>query len=110
MAKIKINLDGAELTIEFSDTKDLEDQLEKIDLSKINTLLDGKKQNSCGAANAKEISSQNIPLTAKVLGAVNLLKISEGGEDAMKLAIFLSANGASNEEIKKITGITILSS
>ncbi len=46
---------------------------------------------------------------AEELGTVNLLKISEGSHDATKLAEFLSANKRSHEDIKKITGVTILS-
>ncbi|GEM_PF-1857702 len=110
MAKIKINIDGGELTIEFSDTKDLEDQLAKIDLVKIDTLLDGKKRNLTNIENSETLDSQDTSKTVKDLGTINLLKIPEGGQDAIKLAVFLAASGMNREEIKKITGITILSS
>ena len=110
MAKIKINLAGGELTIEFSDTKDLEDQIAKIDLVKIDTLFEEKKRNSKNIENSKKLDSPDTSKTVKDLGAINLLKIPEGGQDAIKLAVFLAANGMNREEIKKIIGVTILSS
>jgi len=110
MVKIKINLSGGELEIEFTDTKDLEEQLEKIDLVKIDTLLNLKKQNILSHEENSKVRNHDIPKSINELGNINLLKISEGGQDAVKLAIFLATNGTSREEIKKITGITILSS
>lgn len=110
MAKIKISLSGGEITIEFTDTKDLEEQLQKIDLAKIDALLDVKKQNSPNGADLKETDGKTDSKSVKELGTINLLNVSGGGQDAVKLAVFLAANGMSREEIKKITGITILSS
>ncbi|MGI0007242.1 MAG: hypothetical protein ACREAR_04515 [Nitrosotalea sp.] len=108
MAKIKINMSVGEIMIEFTDTTDLENQLKNIDLSRIESMLTRK---SDGHTHTKE-SIQAIPNETQIvedLGTVNLLKVSEGGQDATKLAIFLSANKMNSEDVKKITGITILS-
>lgn|SRR5574337_877518 len=111
MARIKISLSGGELTIEFTDTKDLEDQLEKINFTRIDTLINTKKQENLPASNKpKTTDGHGISNEVKELGTINLLGVSGGGQDAVKLAIFLAANGLSQEEIKKITGVTILSS
>ncbi len=108
MAKIKINMSVGEIMIEFTNTEDLENQLKNIDLSKIESMLTRKID---GHMHTKE-SRQTTPNEAQIvedLGTVNLLKVSEGGHDATKLAIFLSANKMNSEDVKKITGITILS-
>lgn len=97
-----------ELVIEFTDTKDLERQLENIDLSKIESLLDKKnhvQSNTYESEKIKHIESQ----TVNDLGTINLLKISDGDQDATKLAIFLASNKINREDIKRITGITLLS-
>ncbi|HEU5487761.1 MAG TPA: hypothetical protein VFV16_02955 [Candidatus Nitrosotalea sp.] len=107
MVKIKINMPIGELMIEFTDTADLENQLKNIDFSEIESLLERK---SNGHTNTKE--SRKTTSEARIveeLGTINLLKVSEGGHDATKLAIFLSANKISSEDVKRITGITILS-
>ncbi|HJU14528.1 MAG TPA: hypothetical protein VJ792_08760 [Candidatus Nitrosotalea sp.] len=109
MARMKINVAGGELTLEFADTKDLEEQLKKIDLLKIEMMLGDKKEGVSFENRAKTAPLAEIPRGAEDLGTVNLLKISEGGQDAMKLAVFLAANGLARDEIKKITKITILS-
>ena len=98
-----------ELLIEFTDTVDLENQLKNIDFPQIESLLERKA--NC-QADTKEPSRQTTSSETKIveeLGTINLLKVSEGGQDATKLAIFLSANKMSSEDIKRITGITILS-
>lgn len=108
MAKIKIKLSIGEMIIEFTNITDLENQLKNIDLSSIESLLE---RNIASDLRPKE-SIKNTTKDDKIieeLGTVNLLKISEGGQDATKLAIFLSANKVSQEDVKKITGITILS-
>lgn len=110
MAKIKIDLSGGELTIEFTDTKDLEDQLEKIDFLRIDSLLNSKNQKNVPAVDNEKTTMAKDAYDVNELGSINILKISEKRQDAIKLAIFLAANGMSREEIKKITGITILSS
>lgn len=112
MAKIKINLSGGEITIEFSDMKDFEEQLEKIDFGRIDTLLNGKKVDAVSEIEKLERKNDTQDASKRLidLGNINLLKISEKGQDAIKLAVFLAASGLSREEIKKITGITILSS
>lgn len=97
-----------EIMIEFTDTEDLEKQLKNIDLSKIESMLTRKID---GYLHTKE-SRPATPSETQIvedLGIINLLKISEGGQDATKLAIFLSANKMNSEDVKKITGITILS-
>ncbi len=109
MAKIKINLSCGEITIEFTDTKDLEDQIEKIDFVRIDSLLNTRNQKNTRAVENGKMSDKDSHIV-KELGSINLLKISEKGQDAVKLAIFLAANGMGRDEIKKITGITILSS
>lgn len=109
MAKIKVSISNGEITIEFQDTEDLEDQLEKIDLDKIDSMLERKKQSTSDAKD-QSTDANNTYKKAEHLGTVNLLRISEGGEDAVKLAVFLSASGLTRDEIKKITGVTILSS
>lgn len=108
MVKIKINMSIGELMIEFTDTADLENQLKNIDLSEIELLFE--KKSNC-KADIKE-SRKTIASESRIveeLGTINLLKVSEGGQDATKLAIFLSANKMSSEDVKRITGITILS-
>ncbi len=108
MATIRINMTIGELVIEFTDTKDLERQLENIDLSKIESLLDKKihvQSNTYESEKIDHIESQ----TVNDLGTINLLKISDGGQDATKLAIFLASNKINREDIKRITGITLLS-
>ncbi|MFZ1077633.1 MAG: hypothetical protein WAN47_09435 [Nitrosotalea sp.] len=111
MAKVKINLSCGEITIEFTDMKDLEDQLKKMDLLRIDSLLNVKKQEvTSDAENPRKVTAPDVDNIAKELGTVNLLKVSERGQDATKLAIFLAASGMSREDIKKITGVTILSS
>jgi hypothetical protein len=111
MAKVKINLSGVEITIEFVDMNDLENQLKKIDLLRIDSLLNSKKQEiTSDTENSRKVTSPDVDDIVKELGTVNLLKISERGQDAIKLAVFLAASGMNREDIKKITGITILSS
>lgn len=110
MAKIKINLASGEITIEFTNTNDLEDQLQNIDLVKIEAMLERKKQNSIEPKELDKHDSMSTPKNAMELCTINLLKISEHGEDAIKLAVFLATSGMNREEIKKITGVTILSS
>ena len=109
MAKIRIDLPYGELTIEFTDTKDFENQLERIDLEELHSLLEEKKQL---VQDAKRSISNTEQAGSKVedLGTINLLKVSDAGRDALKLAVFLASNGISHDEIKKITGVTILSS
>lgn len=106
MARIKIDLSIGELIIEFANTADLENQLKNIDISKIESLFEKINREP-------EVAKPRInPVNEKAveeLGTVNLLKISEGGQDATKLAVFLSANKMSREDVKKITGITIWS-
>lgn len=108
MAKIRIDIRGGEITIDFTDTKDLENQLEKIDILKIDSLLKGKNKEDTHVVK-NELSEREIDIV-NGLGSVNLLRISERGKDAIKLAVFLASCGMHQEEIKKITGITILSS
>ncbi|MGI0065859.1 MAG: hypothetical protein ACREA5_06635 [Nitrosotalea sp.] len=108
MAKIRINMSIGELMIEFSDTSDLENQLKNIDLSKIESLLTRKNWNHTHTSESIQITPREAQIVED-LGTVNLLKISEGGQDATKLAIFLSANKMNSADVKKITGITILS-
>lgn len=110
VAKIKISISCAEITIEFTDLKDLEEQLQKIDLAKIESLLKIKKYEVQGLELIDDSTIQEIPKSTEDLGTINLLKVSDGGESAVKLAVFLAANGLNQEEIKKVTGITILSS
>jgi hypothetical protein len=107
MVKIMINMSIGELMIEFTDTADLENQLKNIDFSEIKSLLERK---STGHTDTKESRrTANEDRIVEELGTINLLKVSEGGHDATKLAIFLSANKMSREDVKRITGITILS-
>ncbi|HJT10558.1 MAG TPA: hypothetical protein VJ771_07235 [Candidatus Nitrosotalea sp.] len=111
MAQIKINLSGSEITIEFTDMKDFESQLEKIDLARIDNLLKAKKCDTIQhVENSEKKDTHADSKSIADLGIINILKISEKGQDAVKLAVFLSASGLGREEIKKITGITILSS
>ena len=96
-----------ELTTEFTDTADLERQLKRIDLSKIESLLDKKIYTQQNEIEPEKIhQSENLILNE--LGTINLLKISERGQDAIKLAIFLASNKMNHEDIKKITGVTLL--
>ena len=97
-----------ELLIEFTDTVDLENQLKNIDFPKIESLLERKVNCQAGTKEPRQATSSEIKIVEE-LGTINLLKISEGGQDATKLAIFLSANKMSSEDVKRITGITILS-
>ena len=111
MAKIKITLSGGEITIEFTDMKDFENQLEKIDFARIDNLLNAKKYDKMQQvenSEKKDIHADSKNITD--VGVINILKISEKGQDAVKLAVFLAASGLGRDEIKKITGITILSS
>ena len=98
----------AELVIEFTDTADLEKQLKNIDLSKIELLLDKKIHTQSTMSESEKTRHVETQLV-KELGTVNLLKISEGGQDATKLAIFLATNKMNREDIKRITGITLFS-
>ena len=108
MASVRINMAHGELMIEFTDTDDLERQLKNIDLSKVEYLLD-KKIHSKSNIKEPEKISQVTSQTVNDLGMINLLKISEGGQDATKLAIFLASNKLNHDDIKRITGITLLS-
>ncbi|NHI03180.1 hypothetical protein DYY67_0301 [Candidatus Nitrosotalea sp. TS] len=111
MAKVKINLSCGEIVIEFTDMNDLEEQLKKMDFPKIDLLLNAKKnEDTIHAENSKNTTIPDVDNIVKELGTINLLKMSERGQDAIKLAIFLAASGMNREEIKKVTGITILSS
>ena len=108
MASVRINMTVGELVIEFTDTDDLERQLKNIDLSRIEFLLDKKihpRSDIHESGKINHVESQAV----NELGAVNLLKISEGGPDATKLAIFLASNKMNREDVKRITGITLLS-
>jgi len=108
MAKIRIDILGGEITIDFADMNDLESQLEKIDISRIDSLLKEKSEKDSPIAKNDLLDRETD--IVRELGSINLLKISERGKDAIKLAIFLASSGLGQEEIKKITGITILSS
>jgi len=108
MVKIRINMSIGELMIEFTDTADLENQLKNIDLSEIESLLERKSNGHADIEESRKVASNDTRIVEE-LGTINLLKISEGGQDATKLAIFLSANKMSSEDVKRITGITILS-
>jgi hypothetical protein len=94
--------------IEFTDTADLENQLKNIDLSEIEFLLERKSNGHVDREEPRKVASNDTRIVEE-LGTINLLKVSEGGQDATKLAIFLSANKMSSEDVKRITGITILS-
>lgn len=96
-----------ELLIEFTDTVDLENQLKNIDFPKIESLLERKA--NCQVDTKPRQTTASETRIVEELGTINLLKVSEGGQDATKLAIFLSANKMSSEDVKRITGITILS-
>lgn len=109
MAVMKINVAGGEITLQFADTQDLEEQLKRLDLWKIEMMLGDKKQSAPIENKPKTDALSEIPKGAEDLGTVNLLKVSEGGNDAMKLAVFLAANGLGRDEIRKITKITLLS-
>lgn len=106
---MKINVAGGEITLQFADTRDLEEQLKKLDLWKIEMLLGERKQSSPGEDRPKADALSELPRSTEDLGTVNLLKVSEGGSDAMKLAVFLAANGLGRDEIRKITKVTLLS-
>lgn len=110
MAKIRIGLASGELTIEFADMKDLEDQLQRMDFVKIDYLLERKKRDMPHTAESDKFDIQNMPKIANDPAIISLLKISEHGEDAVKLAVFLAASGLTKEEVKKITGVALLSS
>ena len=107
MVKIKINMPIGELMIEFTDTADLENQLKNIDFSAIESLLERKFNGHADTKESKKSTSE--ARIVEELGTIDLLKVSEGGHDATKLAIFLSANKISSEDVKRITGIKILS-
>lgn len=109
MARIKISLSGAEITLDFKDTKDLEEQLGRIDLARIDLLLGGMMQHLPSGTGSSPPSISDLP-QAKEVGTVNLLKVPEGGQDAVKLAVFLASGGMDRDEIKKITNVTLLSS
>ena len=108
MFKISLKLINGELSIKFYDMQDLENQLRNIDLEKINQLLGSKLGLDSSITQPK---SNKIFESEKLneLGIINLLKVSQKGNDATKLAIFLASNGLNREEIKKITGIRLLS-
>ncbi len=97
-----------EIMIEFTDTTDLENQLKNIDLSRIESMLTRKIDDHIDTKESRQTTPSETQIVED-LGTVNLLKISEGGEDATKLAIFLSANKMNSEDVRKITGVTILS-
>lgn len=108
MATIKIKLTIGELLIEFTDIVDLEKQLKNIDFSAIESMIDKKTHNGQNNhESTKTCHTENQSVGD--LGTINLLKISEGGQDATKLAIFLASNKINYEDIKRITGITIFS-
>src|SRR5574337_1749609 len=107
MATIKIKMTIGELLIEFTDIADLQKQLKNIDLSTIESMINKKthdQQNNDVPTKTGQTEIQSLD----ELGTINLLKISEGGQDATKLAIFLASNKISHEDIKRITGITLL--
>lgn len=108
MFKINLKLTNGELSIKFSDMQDLENKLKNIDLERINQLLDSKTGlDSSYMSSSSDKIFENDEL--KELGVINLLKVSQRGNDATKLAIFLASNGLNHEAIKKITGIKLLS-
>ena len=108
MFKIKINMSIGELMIEFTDIADLENQLKNIDFSEIESLLERKSNGHTYTKEFRKTTNDDAGIVKK-LGTINLLKVSEGGHDATKLATFLSANRMSSEDVKRITSITILS-
>ncbi|MDE1863490.1 MAG: hypothetical protein KGI33_11350 [Thaumarchaeota archaeon] len=111
MAKINIKLSSAEITLEFRDTEDLREQLEKIDFARIDSILSAKRVSPLQTHERPVGEGLNsIPEATKDLGTINLLRISDGGQDAVKLAVYLAANKLPREEIRKATGVTILSS
>lgn len=108
MATLKIKLTIGELLIDFTDIVDLEKQLKDIDLSKIESMV--VKETYHYLNNHKSSKTyQTDSQTVSDLGTINLLKISERGPDATKLAIFLASNKVRYEDIKRITGITLFS-
>ncbi len=109
MARIRMNLSGAEISLDFKDTKDLEDQLSRIDLGRIDMLLGTVRQHLTSEPSPRGPAIADLP-EAREVGTVNLLKVPDGGQDAVKLAVFLASEGLTKDEIKKITRVSLLSS
>jgi hypothetical protein len=76
MAKVKINLSMGEVTIKFVDMSDLEDQLKKIDLLRIDSLLNSKKQEiTSDTENSRKVTPPDVDDIVKELGTVKQFQV-----------------------------------
>ena len=105
MAQIKISTKVGEIIIDFKDTNDLESQLDKIDLNELQKIITKKIPSTI-------VSASDLIEEFKDLYRLNssnnvvLSKIPKKKGDAIKLAVFLSENGLSTNELKIATGIS----
>lgn len=105
MAQIKIKTKVGEIAIDFTDNKDLETQLTKIDFKELETIV---------AKNVPNISREHSMIIEEFkdlyridsVGNVHLNKIPDKKADAIKLTVFLSQRSISTNEIKLSTGIS----
>lgn len=105
MAQIRIKTKVGEIAIDFTDNKDLEAQLNKIDFKELETIV-AKKVPLASHGSSEIIEEFKDLYRIDSSGNVHLNKIPNKKGDAIKLAVFLSQRGISTNEIKLSTGIS----
>lgn len=104
MAQIRIKTKAGEVSIDFTDNKDLETQLNKIDFKELESIV-SKNVPNASIINSTIIEEFKDLYTIDSAGNLNLIKIPKQKTDAIKLAIFLANRGLKTSEIKTITGV-----
>ncbi|MEM3112537.1 MAG: hypothetical protein QXY90_05810 [Candidatus Anstonellales archaeon] len=104
MAQIRIKTNVGEITIDFTNNKDLETQLSKIDFKELESIVAKNVPNISHGSSVIEEYKDLYRLDSS--GNVHLSKIPKKKADAIKLAVFLSESGLSRNGIKTATGIS----
>ncbi|SHO43603.1 hypothetical protein NSIN_20115 [Nitrosotalea sinensis] len=105
MAQIRIKTKVGEVAIDFSDNKDLENQLSKIDFKDLENIV-AKSVPNILRVETTVIEEFKDLYRLDSSGNVHLNKIPKKKGDAIKLAVFLSEKGLSTNEVKTSTGIS----
>lgn len=105
MAQLRIKTKFGEVAIDFKDNKDLETQLSKIDFNELQAIIT-KKIPSSFSVSSDLIEEYKDLYRLNSSGNVILTKIPKKKGDAIKLAVFLSENGLSTNDLKIATGIS----
>jgi len=105
MAQIKIKTNVGEVSIDFTDVKNLENQLQKIDFKELEKIISKNVPTLTFTTNEVIEEFKDLYRINKS-GIISLTKIPQTKGDAIKLAIFLSEQGLTTNELKIATGIS----